>query len=199
MQGGLLDLADRAHEGRAGGGVHLGHGCDLRGWDGRGVVSDEDGQAGGKKSAVSAIRRLDGKRGGGAGSIEHARRAPPTPPHTTERAAAASIVPRPDASPIALRAGFRSGGTAGLDEPRTDRAARPRPGSPRRDARGAGGLYARTCGVRKGISGSFAHLWAAARTDGRRRSRNDLASVASKRRWPAAGNFQMSPNPNERL
>ena len=62
-----------------------------------------------KKCAVSAIRRLDGKRGGGAGSIEHARRAPPTPPHTTERAAAASIVPRPDASPIALRAGFRSG------------------------------------------------------------------------------------------
>ena len=62
-----------------------------------------------KNCAVSAIRRLDGKRGGGAGSIEHARRAPPTPPHTTERAAAASIVPRPDASPIALRAGFRSG------------------------------------------------------------------------------------------
>ena len=62
-----------------------------------------------KKCAVSAIRRLDGKRGGGAGSIEHARRAPPTPPHTTERAAAAPIVPRPDASPIALRAGFRSG------------------------------------------------------------------------------------------
>ena len=36
--------------------------------------------------------------------------------------------------------GFPLGGTAGLDEPRTDRAARPRPGSPRRDARGAGGL-----------------------------------------------------------
>ena len=93
-----------------------------------------------KKCAVSAIRRLDGKRGGGAGSIEHARRAPPTPPHTTEHAAAALIVPRPDASPVALRAGFRSGERPDwMSHEPTALLARVWD-QPRRDARGAGGL-----------------------------------------------------------
>ena len=191
---GGLRSCDRAHEGRAGGGVFTSVmaatcvGGRARGGQRRRRPSWR------KKCADFAIRRLDGTRGGGAGSIECAPRASDAHTHDRTRRRRADRPP-PGRVTGRIARGFPLGGTAGLDEPRTDRAARPRLGSAtaRRSRRGGGSESHVRC-PRGNIGIVRAPL--GCRADGRTPAqsvRSRPASVASKRRWPAAGNyFQMS-------
>ena len=140
VHGGLLDLAHGAHEGRAAGGVHLGHGCDLRveGGVGTGQSSGGDGRrrpAWREKCEDSAIPAA-GRRATGARCVMAPR------PRRDERPRAWLITPAGSRrSRESTRHGahwrrFPRGGTAGLDtshEPTVPETHAPS-GSPRRGA-----------------------------------------------------------------
>ena len=194
VHGGLLDLAHGAHEGRAAGGVHLGHDCDLRveGGVGTGQSSGGDGRrrpAWREKCEDSAIPAA-GRRATGARCVTAPR------PRRDERPRAWLITPAGSRrSRESTRHGahwrrFPRGGTAGLDtshEPTVLETHAPS-GSPSRGALCDALVRVIARGVSAGSIG-MSHAPLGCRADGRRSSRDDLTRLepalwrSARRRW----------------
>lgn len=108
---------------------------------------------------------------------EHRTRAPrasDAPTHDRTRRRRADRPP-PGRVTGRIARGFPLGGTAGLDEPRTDRAARPRLGSATARRSRRGGALSSHVRCPRGNIGIVRSPLGCRADDGRRRSRNDLA------------------------